>query len=379
MKETCPVSRRCGGCAYIEGSYENSLLQKYDALKNIYHTSKIEPFIGMQNPYHYRHKVYASFGYNSKHKLVAGMYQEDSHKPVFFDHCLIQDELANKIINEFCRIADSMHIEAYDENNRRGVLRHLYIRTSADSKKAMAVIVIGSRELPGSRKLISLLRTACPEIITVILDYNNARTSMVLSGREKTLFGPGYLNDRLNGLTFSISPRSFFQVNPAQTEVLYKKAIELAALEKVDKVIDVCCGIGTITLLAASYCNSALGIEIVPQAIADAKSNAMKNNVKNVRFVCADANEQLKRYAEGCTAAILDPARAGLEESALKALAEAKIKRIVYISCNPLTHARDLEVLKRCGYKVKTLQPVDMFPFTKHVETVALLVRTEGQ
>lgn len=375
MKQTCPVSRRCGGCAYIDGSYESSLQTKYEELKGIYHTAKIEPFIGMQNPYHYRHKVYASFGYDSKKRLVAGLYQEDCHKPVFTDSCLIQDELANRIIREFCAIADRMHIEAYDEKSRRGVLRHLYIRTTADSTKAMAVIVIGAGELPGSRKLISSLREKCPEIITAVLDYNAGRTSMVLSGKEKTLFGPGYLNDRLNGFTFSISPRSFFQVNPEQTEVLYRKAIEMADLKKEDKVIDVCCGIGTITLSTASSCSFATGIEISPQAIADAKNNALKNNIRNVRFVCADANEELNRYTEGCTAAILDPARAGLEERALKALAKTKIKRIVYISCNPLTHARDLEVLKHCGYKVKTLQPVDMFPFTRHTECIALLER----
>jgi len=379
MSSLCPYYGRCGACAYINMEYQEQLEKKQRYVQSLFGGLKAEPAIGMENPLHYRHKVYATFGYDEHRHLIAGMYEEESHRLVMVQDCLIQSETANRILGSIVRIAGSMHIEPYQEDFSRGVLRHAYIRVSRKSGKALVVLVIGSRELPGSRVLIHRIMEENPEIDSVVLNWNNHHTSMILGSREKVLTGKGAVEDEIDGLTFRISSRSFYQVNPAQTEKLYQKALQMAELKENEKVLDACCGIGTISLLAAGHAAEVTGVEIVPAAVEDARENARRNGISNVRFICQDAEEYMLTCHEHFDTVFLDPPRAGFSKEFLDALARIRPKRIIYIACDPATQARDTKYLRTRNYLVQEIQPVDMFPFTKHVESIVKLEHTNKE
>jgi 23S rRNA (uracil1939-C5)-methyltransferase len=243
------------------------------------------------------------------------------------------------------------------------------------SGDVLLVVVIGSRELPGSKHFVSEITKAHPEIRTIVLNYNHEQTSMILGKRDKVLFGRGYITDRIGDITFRISSRSFYQVNPRQTEVLYKTALDLADIREGETVLDACCGIGTISLLAAGRAEHVTGVEISPEAIRDAKSNAVNNGIENISFYATDISEFLRRINRDFDVVILDPPRSGMGEDAMKAIRNMMPDRIVYVSCNPVTQAEDLRTLKDI-YNIRKIIPVDMFPFTKHIETVCLLTHT---
>lgn len=378
MNKECPVQKICGGCTRLHESYEEQLKHKHEELSRLYPKYHVELTIGMKNPYHYRHKVYAAFGTDRNGRLVAGMYAEHTHRIVSSRSCLIQNETANRILEGIIEIAEEMHLPAYEEDKERGVLRHAYIRVAHATGKAMAVIVIGSEELPGAKKFVSLLTQRFPEIETVVLNYNRKHTSMVLGERSRVLYGPGYLSDELLGMKFHISPASFYQVNPVQTEVLYQTAIDLAGITRNDSVLDACCGIGTISLIAAKQAKEVIGVEISPEAIRDAKHNAKLNHITNAEFYCDDANRFLDRLIDCPDVVILDPPRSGMTQGFMQHLAEMKPDRVVYISCFPKTQARDIKNLTCRGYRVKKIVPVDLFPMTDHVETIVLLSRTNS-
>lgn len=369
----CTVAAQCGGCAFLDIPYQEQLKNKRREVQALYPGCFVEETVGMEEPYYYRHKVYATFGLDSKGRLSAGLYQKNSHKPVFPSPCLIQNETANRIISDFCIIARRMRLQPYQEDRREGILRHLYLRVSHVTGKVMLVIVIGSRELPGSRKLTGELLKTHPEIETVILNWNSAKTSMILGEKEKILYGKGFIIDEIGGISFRISSRSFYQVNPVQTEKLYAKAIELAQLSDRSKVLDACCGIGTISLLAAKKAAEVIGVEIVPEAIRDAKQNARHNHLSNAEFYCDDANTFLDRLIDLPDVVFLDPPRSGMNRDFMISLAEKRIEKVVYISCNPVTQARDIKYLTERGYQIQTVVPFDLFPFTEHVETVVQL------
>ncbi|MCH4208147.1 MAG: 23S rRNA (uracil(1939)-C(5))-methyltransferase RlmD [Solobacterium sp.] len=378
MTTLCNASGRCGGCAYINMDYSTQLEKKQHYVQGLFGGLHAEPVLGMADPLHYRHKVYATFGYDVRKKqLYAGLYEENTHKLVQTDDCMIQNETANRIIRSIVQIASSMHIEAFDERTGRGVLRHAYLRTSQSTGKVLLVLVIGSRELPGSKVLIHRIIEANPEIASIVLNWNNHHTSMVLGSREKVLYGSGSIIDELGGFKFQISTRSFYQVNPVQTQLLYETALQMAQLKPTDKVLDACCGIGTISLFASKSAESITGVEIVPEAIEDARQNAQTNNVKNVRFICADVEHYLAECDDYFRVIVLDPPRAGFSEDFLKALAKKRPEKIVYISCEPGTQARDTKVLRTKGYVVTKIQPVDMFPYTRAVENICLLQRQD--
>lgn len=370
----CPVADRCGGCDYIGVEYEKQLELKREKIRKLFPDHAVEPVKGMADPSHYRHKVYATFGYSRSGHLRAGMYEENSHKLVYGKDCRIQNQTANHILDQLCEIAGDMKIQAYDEKRRTGVLRHAYIRVARTTGEVMLVIVIGSRELPGSKVFLKRLLAACPELTTVILNWNQAHTSMILGSRERVLYGPGFIHDVLLGNSYRISSRSFYQVNPEQTEVLYRTAIDLAGIRPDTTVLDACCGIGTISLSAAPYAKQVTGVEIVPEAIKDAIYNARHNHIENVRFYCDDIEHYLIGMKEKPDVVILDPPRSGMSLAAMKALEKAGPKKIVYISCNPETQARDIRQISR-SYKIRKIVPVDMFCQTEHVETVVLLTR----
>lgn len=375
MIKKCPVSKACGACSYIHVDYEEQLQQKKQFIQHLFPKKHVEDVIGMDDPYHYRHKVYASFTHTKDGIMKAGMYEENSHRVINTSMCLIQHTKANEIIRDICHIATNMHIESYDEDTQRGVLRHAYIRVSHKTGDVLLVIVIGSKNLPGSKEFIKQLLQLHPEIKTIVLNYNHENTSMILSDKNHVLYGNGYIEDEILNTRFRISANTFYQVNPAQTEQIYKTALRMADLKKEDTVLDMCCGIGTISLIAAKQCAFVLGVEINPQSIQDAIQNAKRNHVQNVRFITEDSEKFLKHLYDSPTVVFLDPPRSGFSERFMKDLEKLHANKIIYISCNPMTQARDIQHLKQ--YKIQKIVPVDNFCFTRHVENVVLLTRME--
>lgn len=359
----------------IKLTYQEQVEYKKTFLQAIYPTSKIDAFLQADNPLYYRHKVIATFGYNKRKEIVLGQYIEGTHKISEGDDFLLQNEVANKILKQLLVLVRRMKISPYNEDRGSGYLRHVYIRIAYASKKAMVVLVLGKTFLPGSKELVKNLMAEVPNITTVILNYNPFHTSVVLADKYHTLIGKGYLLDELLGLTFKLSPQSFYQVNPKQTEKLYQKAIELAHLNKNDVVLDACCGIGTIALLVSKYVKRVVGVEINKTAILDAKRNAQINEINNVNFICCDIANLKDKNNTKYDVVFVDPPRQGCQKKFLKYLSDLKAKKIIYISCNPLTQKRDSKVLEKEGYVVKKIVGVDMFPNTIHVECIVMMSR----
>lgn len=373
----CPYTKKCGGCALQGMPYAQQLQQKKHAVAKLFEgIAKPEATIGMENPYHYRNKVHAVFGYAGKGEIISGIYQEGTHKIVPIASCLIEDEKADAIISTIRNLLKSFRIKTYDEDSEYGLLRHVLVRCGRKTGEYMVVLVLASPILPSKNNFVKALLREHPEIKTVVLNVNDKRTSMVLGARNIVLYGKGSIEDELCGLRFSISPASFYQINPEQTEKLYREAIRLAALTGTERIIDAYCGIGTIGMAAAGQAGEVIGVELNPDAVRDAKGNAKKNQIQNARFFQGDAGEfmvQLAKDGQTADVVFMDPPRAGSSEAFLGAVAKLHPKRVVYISCNPETQVRDVRVLMKKGYRVKRLQPVDMFPFCRDVECIALL------
>ncbi|MCD2492772.1 23S rRNA (uracil(1939)-C(5))-methyltransferase RlmD [Lacrimispora sp. NSJ-141] len=375
----CPVSMKCGGCEYQRISYEEQLRMKQKMVESLLKgICRVHPIIGMKDPFHYRNKVHAVFDRKKDGTVISGVYERNSHRVVPIDDCLIEDEQADAIIRDIRGLLKSFKIRIFDEDTGYGLLRHVLIRRGFSSGEVLVVLVLSSPILPSKNNFVKALRALHPEITTVVLNVNDKRTSMVLGEREITLYGKGYIEDTLCGKVFRISPRSFYQVNPVQTEVLYGKAIELAGLTGKERVIDAYCGIGTIGLTASSRAGEVIGVELSKDAVRDAIANAKRNDVKNVRFYQNDAGEFMSGMAEqreNADVVFMDPPRQGSDEAFLSSVLRLAPKRIVYISCNPETLARDLKYLVQRGYRAEGAWPVDMFPWTGHVECVVQLTR----
>lgn len=377
----CPVRKKCGGCSLLEMEYSEQLKRKEDFVrKTLKGIVKPEAIIGMENPWHYRNKIHASFARKRDGSIVSGIYEEGTHRLVPVEDCLIQDERANRIVRDLCGLFESFKIKVYNEDTGYGLVRHVLIRTGHVSGEVMVVLVCVSPVFPSKRNFVNALRKLHPEVTTVVLNVNDRRTSMVLGKRDIVLYGKGYIEDQLCGCTFAVSPQSFYQVNPVQTEILYQKAIEFADLHGTEKVLDAYCGTGTIGLIAAEYAGEVTGVELNPEAVRNAVSNAKRNQRKNIRFVQGDAGEYMQKMAaqrETMDVVLMDPPRAGSDEAFLSSLVTLAPEKVVYISCNPVTLARDLKYLGKHGYRAKRAVPVDMFPWTaeEHVETVVLLSR----
>lgn len=377
----CPVRKKCGGCSLLEMEYSEQLKRKEDFVrKTLKGIVKPEAIIGMENPWHYRNKIHASFARKRDGSIVSGIYEEGTHRLVPVEDCLIQDERANRIVRDLCGLFESFKIKVYNEDTGYGLVRHVLIRTGHVSGEVMVVLVCVSPVFPSKRNFVNALRKLHPEVTTVVLNVNDRRTSMVLGKRDIVLYGKGYIEDQLCGCTFAVSPQSFYQVNPVQTEILYRKAVEFADLHGTEKVLDAYCGTGTIGLIAAEYAGEVTGVELNPEAVRNAVSNAKRNQRKNIRFVQGDAGEYMQKMAaqrETMDVVLMDPPRAGSDEAFLSSLVTLAPEKVVYISCNPVTLARDLKYLGKHGYRVNRAVPVDMFPWTaeEHVETVVLLSR----
>ncbi len=373
----CKLSKKCGGCQFQGTPYKEQLKKKQKQEEKLLGGfCKVSPIIGMEYPYYYRNKVHAVFDRDRRGKIISGIYEERTHHVIPVENCLIEDRKSQEIIKTIRELLPSFKIKTYDEDTGYGLLRHVLIRRGFSSGEIMVVLVLGSPILPSKNNFVKALRKVHPEITTVVLNVNDKRTSMVLGEKEKPIYGPGFIKDQLCGCTFRISPKSFYQVNPVQTEILYGKAIEYAGLTGKETVIDAYCGIGTIGLIAAKHAKEVIGVELNPDAVCDAKINAKENKINNARFYQGDAGKFMVEMAtknQKADVVFMDPPRSGSDEKFLSSIIKLAPKKVVYVSCGPDTLARDLKYLTKHGYQVEKIQPVDMFVFCDHVETVALL------
>ena len=410
----CPYAKKCGGCDYQGMPYEKQLKEKQAYVqKQVGSFCKVLPILGVDEPYHYRNKVHAVFDIEKKRGsrpgargngkaangkqgngkngrlaakpapggIISGVYKAGTHEVINIDACQIEDELSSAIIRDIRGLLHSFKIKTYDEDTGYGLLRHVLVRRGFHSGEVMVVLVLGSPVLPSKNNFVKALRKLHPEISTVIINVNDKRTSMVLGDKESVIYGKGYIEDTLCGCTFRISPKSFYQVNPVQTELLYGKAIAYAALTGNETVVDAYCGTGTIGIIAAKSAKKVIGVELNRDAVRDAIGNAKGNGVKNIRFYQADAGEFMVAMAEQgekMDVVFMDPPRAGSDEAFLQSVIKLAPKKVVYISCNPETLARDLGYLTKKKYKVTKICPVDMFPFTDHCEVITCLQRVES-
>lgn len=385
MTTKCPHTA-CGACSMTALAYEKQLEQKHRALISLLGAfGEVLPPLGMTSPYHYRNKVTRTFAAgreNGRQTLLCGTYAASTRRVVPIDHCMIEDEGAQRILATLAQFCTQMKIPPFDPRTGRGVLRHAQIRAGQSTGEYLLTLVTGSAQFPGRGNLVTALRRVHPELTSVVHNVNGFDTGMILgdekrSGYEnRVLYGPGSIRDTLCGLSFRISPQSFYQVNARGTEILYQTAIRLAELRPTDTVLDAYCGIGTIGLTAAAHCRRVIGVEVNPDAVRDAIANAKHNHITNARFFRGDAGKFLTETAECPDVLIMDPPRSGSDQPFLDAVCTKKPKTVVYISCGPQSLARDLQTLTKV-YRVKTIQPVDMFPMTEHVETVVLLSRKQ--
>ena len=376
MPNTCVnYEKKCGGCPLLALPYREQLAKKQARLQELLGGfAPVKAVQGMAEPLHYRNKAIASFA-TQRGKLVCGLYAEGTHRVLPGADCLLQEEILNKTLAAVLDAARACRWTAYDEDRGTGFLRHTVLRSSC-SGKVLVTLVTPGPDLPGSKNFCTALRKKAPWVVSIVQNINPTRSSAVLGSREKTLYGPGFVLDTLCGTQFAISSRSFYQVNRTQTEVLYKKALELAKLTGRETVIDAYCGIGTIGLCAAPLAKQVIGVERNPAAVKDAAANARRNKIANARFVCADATEWMVAAAgEGLhpDVVFLDPPRAGSTPECIAAVNKMKPRRVVYVSCDPETLARDVAAFTRLGWRAAKFCPVDLFPQTKHVETVVLL------
>ncbi|MDD9149745.1 23S rRNA (uracil(1939)-C(5))-methyltransferase RlmD [Sporolactobacillus sp. CQH2019] len=375
-KAPCPYYDQCGGCAIQHIRAEGQLDYKReivrDALERIggFTGLQINPTLGMEEPWRYRNKIQVPVAWQDGH-FVFGFYKKHSHDIVDMDHCLITEPIIDEVVQTARRVAEEKGITPYDEAKNRGTLRHVMARFGKKTGEVIVVFITRTEELPFRKVLIQTLTDAYPQIKSIVQNVNSKRTNAIMGEKTKTLWGRDVIYDRIGGVTFAISARSFFQVNPIQTEVLYGKALEYASLTGEETVIDAYCGIGTISLFLAKKAKKVYGVEIVPEAIDDARQNAELNKIANTHFEAGKAEAVIPQWQkQGIQpdVIVVDPPRKGCDGALIKTMIAMQPKRIVYVSCNPATLARDLKLLAAGGFEVKKVQPVDMFPQTMHVE-----------
>ena len=379
--QICPVEKKCGGCQFLHLTYEEQLAWKQKQLSKLMKPlCPVHAITGMKDPLHYRNKVHAVFTHKRDGEIISGIYEEGTHNVVKVDECLLENQTADAIIRDIRQLLKSFKIKTYNEDTGYGLFRHALIRCGHKTNQVLVVLVLGSPILPSKNNFIKALLKLHPEITSIVLNINDKKTSMVLGEKETVLYGKGYIEDELCGRRFRISPKSFYQINSVQTEFLYGKAIELANLTGKERVIDAYCGIGTIGLVAAQKAGEVIGVELNPDAVRDANRNAKMNQTENITFYQNDAGVFMTEMAEAgehADVVFMDPPRAGSDEAFLTSVVRLAPDRIVYISCNPETLARDVAWLKKHRYQAEGCWGYDMFPFTGHVEAVCLLSRKD--
>ena len=384
IQPKCGVCTACGGCQLQQLDYPAQLEFKRHKVEDAFRRQKLEnievfPCILMENPYEYRNKIQVPIGRDPHGHIVSGFYRSGTHKIIPIDKCWIESPKAGKIILELKNLMKEFHYAPYDEDNRSGLIRHVLIRTSYHYDEVMVTLVTNQDEFKGKNNFVKEFIKRCPNIKSLIQNINTRDTNVILGEKERTLFGPSVIKDSILGVDFLISSKSFFQVNPVQVEKLYGKALEFADLSKDENVLDAYCGIGTISLCAAKYVKKVTGVEIVKEAIVDAKKNAKINNIENAEFLLGDAGEVFERLTaqeEKYSTVFVDPPRKGLDQKFIDTLLRLEPKKVVYVSCDPETLARDLKLLSE-KYEIKVVQPVDMFPMTFHVETICACLLKE--
>lgn len=380
-KSRCPVSSRCGGCTMIDIDYDTQTRQKQEKVDNcIGDYVWVDPIIRMKKTEHYRNKVTSVFGFDRKEKPVCGIYREGTHEIVPVKECLLEDLRADRIIQTIFELLPSFKIPVYDEKTRSGLVRYVQVRTAHRTREIMVTIVTAEAMFPSRNNFVKTLLKAHPEITTIVQNINDKETTMVLGSRENVLFGKGCIEDELCGKRFRISSRSFYQVNSLQTEKLYNIALDYAGFSGKERILDAYCGIGTIGIIASDRCKEVLSVELNPEAVKDARINVKLNNAQNVEVFRNDSGRFMKDMAaknEKLDILFMDPPRSGASEEFIEAVLTLRPAKVVYVSCEPDTLARDLALLTEGGYAMKKAVPVDMFPYTEGVETVVLLTQTK--
>ena len=377
----CTTYKRCGGCDLRHMTYENTLKLKANAVQSLVNKSlkdkiQVEKTIGMDNPFYYRNKAQYPLGLDKDGNPAFGIFAERTHTIIPIDKCFIQTEISQEIAKTILDFIKENNIPVYNEENQTGLFRHIVIKVGQYTNEVMCILVINGKNFPKEKELVTLLCKKYKNIKTIVKNINNKNTNVILGRENINLYGDGYIEDKLGEYTFKISPLSFYQINPVQAEKLYNIAIQSANLTKEDILFDLYCGIGTIGIFASKYVKKVYGIEIVEQAIEDAKSNVKINQIQNVDFIVGDVesafDELINKKNIVPTVIIVDPPRKGLDEKTIDNIKKVSPNRFVYISCNPATMVRDLTKLEE-KYNIVKIQPVDMFPYTKHVECCALL------
>ncbi|ANQ64675.1 23S rRNA (uracil(1939)-C(5))-methyltransferase RlmD [Staphylococcus equorum] len=383
VEPPCVYYHKCGGCQLQHMTYQAQLNMKKEQVVNLFHRKAdfkdtiIHDTIGMDNPWFYRNKSQVPVGKNNENKVITGFYRQRSHDIIDMDECLIQDNMHQDVLNQLKLWFNELNISIYNERKKQGLMRHVVIRTGHHSRELMVVFVTNGKKFKQSDVLTEKLVAAFPEIVSVKHNVNDTHSNVIMGETSYTLYGKDEIQDTLSDVTFKISNQSFYQINSIQTEKLYQRAIEYAELKGEETILDTYCGIGTIGLYMAPKAQHVYGVEIVPEAIADAKQNATLNQFENTTFVCGKAEEVILKWkAQGIKpdVVMVDPPRKGCDETFLETLLELNPRKIVYISCNPSTQQRDAQQLAQ-QYKLTQITPVDMFPHTTHVETVAQFER----
>lgn len=381
VKSDCNTYKRCGGCSLRHIKYEKTLEMKQNAVQSLVNKilkNKIEvqKTLGMENPYYYRNKAQYPVGKNSEGKAQIGVFANRTHEIIPIQECYIQNKKSQEVAKFVIEFINANNISVYNEKTRKGLVRHIVTKVGVKTNEIMCVLVINGKEIPKEKELVTEVTKKFPEVKTIVKNINTQNTNVVMGKENIVIYGSGYIKDQLGKYIFKISPHSFYQVNPIQAENLYNIGVQAANISKNDIVFDLYCGIGTISLFMAQYAKKVYGIEIVEQAIQDAKENAKINNIENAEFIAGDVENvlddliKIKKVIPDVI--MIDPPRKGMDNKSVENILNIKPKKLVYISCNPATLVRDLAKFEE-EYEVKTIKPVDMFPFTSHVECVAVL------
>lgn len=378
----CKVEKLCGGCQLLKFSRDEQAKKKREMVEAIMERAhldvKVAPVVMAEDDLFYRNKVIVGFAKDKSRKVFSGLYAARSHRVINTSGCVMQPKLVNEIIDEITHLVDSMKIELYNERTGTGLLRHVMIRYAHSTNEVMVVFVTSTKMFPSRRNLVNVLVKKFPQIKTIIQNINPRQTSIVMQDESIVLYGKGYITDVLCGLRISFTASSFYQIHSGQCEKLYEMARQMLALRSQDRVLDTYCGVGTIGLTLARDCREVTGVELNADAVTMAKENAAQNGIRNVRFVAMDSTQFMKearRFHQKYDAIVLDPPRAGTTNLFIESACSLQPNRILYISCDPKTQARDLIVFKRFGYYTDEIKLVDMFPNTEHIESIALLTK----
>ena len=383
----CETYKRCGGCDLRHIKYEETLRMKQNTVQSLVNKTlenkvKVEETLGMENPYNYRNKAQYPVGLDKEGKPIIGVFANRTHEIIPIKECLIQNKKSENLAKFVLEFIKKNNISVYNEKTTKGLVRHIVTKIGIKTNEIMCIIVINGRNIPKEKELVSEILKAFPEVKTIVKNINTKNTNVIMGKENINLYGDGYIKDKLGDFVFKISPLSFYQVNPIQAEKLYNIAVKGAEISKDDVVFDLYCGIGTISLFMAKYAKKVYGIEIVEDAIKDAKENSKLNNIKNSEFIAGDVeivlDDLINKKKIIPDIIMVDPPRKGLDNKSINNILKISPKKVVYVSCNPATLVRDLKSLEE-KYEIKTIKPVDMFPFSKHVECVALIGRKDNE